>query len=260
MGRDGRKRGDTARILDTNMLRTLSSRLSTQWHRAFAGFLPSQCAVCHAWPAQRVCGACIARFAQPQRRCPTCALALPVDVPACGTCLRTPPPLDQCLAALDYGYPWAQAIGQFKFQGDPGWAGTLAALIRSMPWAEPALEAADIVLPVPLAQERLQERGFNQALLLARRLAPHKTHATVLLRIRPTLAQTQLTRAERLQNLRNALVVDALQQAAVAGRRVVVVDDVMTTGATLHTAAQALRHAGAVHICGIVAARTGHRY
>lgn len=242
------------------MLRALASRLSTQWNRAFAGLVPSQCAVCHAWPAQRVCGACIARFAQPQRRCSTCALALPVDVPTCGICLRIPPPLDQCLAALNYGYPWAQAIGQFKFQGDPGWAGTLAALIRSMPGAEPALEAADLVLPIPLSRERLQERGFNQALLLARCLAPHKTDATVLLRVLPTPAQTQLTRAERLQNLHNALVVDPLQQAVVAGRRVVVIDDVMTTGATLHAAAQALRRAGAVHICGIVAARTGHRH
>lgn len=260
MGRDDRKRDYAARIFDTNMLRTLASRLSTQWHRAVAGLVPSQCAVCHAWPAQRVCGACIARFAQPQRRCPTCALPLPVDVPACGICLRAPPPLDQCLAALDYGYPWAQAIGQFKFQGDPGWAVTFAALIRSMPWAEPALEAADIVLPVPLSRERLQERGFNQALLLARCLAPHKTNATVLLRILPTMAQTRLTRMERLQNLRNALIVDPLQLAAVAGKRVVVIDDVMTTGATLHAAAQALRRAGAVHICGIVAARTMHRH
>jgi len=124
----------------------------------------------------------MARFAQPQRRCPTCALVLPADVPACGICLGAPPPLDQCLAALDYRYPWAQAIGQFKFHGDPAWAGTLADLVRGMPWAEPALQTADIVLPIPLSRERLQERGFNQALLLARCLAPHKTQASVLLR------------------------------------------------------------------------------
>lgn len=216
--------------------------------------------MCHSWPAQRVCGQCIARFAQPQRRCPTCALVLPVGVPACGICLRSPPPLDLCLAAVDYAYPWAQAIGQFKFQGDPGWAGTLATLIRSMPWAEPALEAADIVLPVPLSRERLQERGFNQALLLARRLAPHKSDTTVLLRVVSTAPQAQLTRAERLRNLRGVFMVDPLQRSAVEGRRIVVVDDVMTTGATLHAAAQALRHAGAHHVCAIVVARTGVRH
>lgn len=242
------------------MPRPLASRLSTQWRRALAALVPSQCAVCHAWPAQRVCGQCIARFAQPQRRCPTCALALPVGVPACGICLRLPPPLDLCLAAVDYGYPWAQAIGQFKFQGDPGWAGTLATLIRSMPWAEPALEAADIVLPVPLSHARLQERGFNQALLLARHLAPHKSDASVLLRVVATVAQTQLTRAKRLENLRGAFMVDPLRRAAIEGRRVVVVDDVMTTGATLHAAAHALRQAGAHHVCAIVIARTGARH
>ena len=183
-----------------------------------------------------------------------------MGVPACGICLRSPPPLDLCLAAVDYGYPWAQAIGQFKFQGDPGWAGTLATLIRSMPWAEPALEAADIVLPVPLSRERLQERGFNQALLLARHLAPHKSDTTVLLRVVSTAPQAQLTRAERLRNLRGAFMVDPLQRSAVEGRRIVVVDDVMTTGATLHTAAQALRHAGAHHVCAIVVARTSARH
>lgn len=241
------------------MSRTLASRLSAQWQRAFMRLVPSQCAFCHAWPAQRVCAACMARFTPPQRRCPTCALVLPVDVPACGICLRTPAPLDQCLAAVDYAYPWAQAIGQFKFQGDPGWAGTLAALIQGIPWADPVLQAADIVLPVPLSRQRLQERGFNQALLLARHLAPDKTDATVLLRVRHTPAQMPLRRAERLQNLRGALVVEPLRQAAVAGRRVVLVDDVMTTGATLHASAQALRQAGATHICAIVAARTGIR-
>lgn len=255
-------KGDNTRpyILDTNMLRTLSSRLSTQWQRALAALVPSQCAVCQAWPAQRVCGQCIARFAAPQRRCPTCALALPVDVPVCGVCLRSPPPLDLCLAAVDYGYPWAQAIGQFKFQGDPGWADTLATLISSMPWAEPALEAADIVLPVPLSRERLQERGFNQALLLARCLAPHKSNSNLLLRVVETAAQTRLTRTERLQNLRGAFLVDPLRRSLLDSRRVIVIDDVMTTGATLHAAAHALRQAGAGHVCAIVVARTSVRH
>lgn len=242
------------------MHRTLASRLSAHWQRTLARLVPSQCAVCHAWPAQRVCGQCIARFGQPQTRCPTCALVLPVGVPACGICLRAPPPLDLCLAAVDYGYPWAQALGQFKFQGDPGWAPTLSTLIRSMPWAEPALEAADIVVPVPLAPERLQARGFNQSLLLARHLAPRKSDATVLLRVMSTAPQTQLTRAERLHNLRGAFLVDPLRRAAIEGRRVVVVDDVMTTGATLHAAARALRQAGASHVCGMVVARTNARH
>ncbi|MEN9463777.1 MAG: hypothetical protein RLZZ355_1707, partial [Pseudomonadota bacterium] len=114
--------------------------------------LPSQCAVCHAWPAQRVCDGCAARFAQPRTRCARCALPVPEGVSQCGACLREPPRVDACLAAVDYGYPWAGAMAEFKFRGDPGWASALATLLRSAPWVEPALESADLVLPVPLSR------------------------------------------------------------------------------------------------------------
>ena len=90
--------------------------------------LPSQCAVCHAWPAQRVCDGCAARFAQPRTRCARCALPVPEGVSQCGACLREPPRVDACLAAVDYGYPWAGAMAEFKFRGDPGWASALATL------------------------------------------------------------------------------------------------------------------------------------
>lgn len=238
------------------MVNTFISRLSASW-RGLAQHLPSQCAVCHAWPAQRLCHACTARFAPPQPRCHTCAMPLATSQPLqCGTCLRQPPPLDACIAAVTYGYPWSSAITQFKFQGDPGWAGALAALLRSTPQVEPALAAADWVLPIPLSRQRLQERGFNQALLLARQLAPHKTSAEVLLRLQHTTAQSQLPRSERLSNLSGALAIEPLRQPQLQGKTVVLIDDVMTTGATLHAAALALRQAGAAHITALVVART----
>ena len=174
----------------------------------------------------------------------------------CGACLRQPPPLDACIAAVTYGYPWSSAITQFKFQGDPGWAGALAALLRSTPQVKPALAAADWVLPIPLSRQRLQERGFNQALLLARQLAPSKTSADLLLRLQHTTAQSQLPRSERLDNLTGALAVEPLRQSQLQGKTIVLIDDVMTTGATLHTAALALRQAGAAHITALVVART----
>lgn len=148
--------------------------------------LPSQCAVCHAWPARRVCDGCAARFAQPRTRCARCALPVPEGVSQCGACLREPPRVDACLAAVDYGYPWAGAMAEFKFRGDPGWASALATLLRSAPWVEPALESADLVLPVPLSRERLQERGFNQAALLARHIAGPRVDTALLLRLRAT--------------------------------------------------------------------------
>ena len=157
-------------------------------HRA-ATLLPSQCAVCRAWPSQPVCGACVARFAQPRLRCTTCALVVPEGVGQCGSCLRQAPPLDACLAAVDYAYPWSQCIARYKFQQHVGWAATLADLLRHSPWVEPALERCDVLLPMPLSAERLRERGFNQSLELARHLAPHKADARLLLRTRHTAPQ-----------------------------------------------------------------------
>ncbi len=240
------------------MFRQLASRLSTQW-RTLGEHIPSQCAVCHAWPAQRVCGACTARFAPPRRRCDRCAGLLAAPVERCGACLREPPPLDACLAAVEYAYPWSGTLGEFKFRGDPGWAGALATLVRSTPGAEPALEAADLVLPIPLSHTRLRARGFNQALLLARRLAPAKTDAALLLRTHDTEAQSHLARAQRLRNLRGAFAVEPLRARHLQGTRVLLIDDVMTTGATLHAAALVLRQAGAAHVTGLVVARTERR-
>jgi ComF family protein len=235
------------------MLRTTLRRLGA--------WLPSQCAICHAWPARRVCDACAARFAQPQARCTGCALPLPASGHApegmrCGTCLRTPLGLERCVAAVDYAYPWAGIVGHYKFQADPAWASTLARLLHSTPWAEPLMDAADWVLPIPLSAHRLRERGFNQALLLARILTPAKTDATLLLRLHDTQAQSGLGRAQRLRNLQGALAVDPLRASALQGRSVLLVDDVMTTGATLQAAAQALRQAGAGTVSALVFART----
>jgi ComF family protein len=232
----------------TPMRRTLLARLSS--------ILPSQCAVCHGWPAQAVCEACVARFAQPQSRCQGCALPVPPGVARCGACIKSPPPLDLCLTALSYAYPWDDLIGRYKFGDRPGWAGTLALLLRSAPWVEPALDEADLVLPMPLSPQRLRQRGFNQALALARQLAPARTAATLLLRLRDTPAQSALPRQSRLRNVRGAFGLAAGRAHEVAGRRSVLVDEVMTSGASLFAAAQTLRDAGAAHITGLVLART----
>jgi ComF family protein len=218
--------------------------------------LPSQCALCRSWPTPPICDACVARFAQPQPRCQTCALPVPTGVSRCGACLREPPPLDACLAAVPYAYPWDALVSRYKFEPQPGWAATLALLLRSAPWVEPALEQADCLLPMPLSRERLRERGFNQSLALARQLAPAKTHADWLLRIRHTPPQSALPRAQRLRNLDGAFAIDPLRQSELQGRRIVLVDDVMTSGASLFSAARELRRAGATHITGLVFART----
>ena len=233
--------------------------IDSMFARVFRGLLdalPSQCMVCHAWPGQSLCEACVSRFAQPQPRCRTCALLLPSGVAQCGECVAKAPPLDACLAAVSYAYPWSHLILGYKFHEHPGRAGAFALLLRSTPWVEPALEAADAVLPMPLSRERLRTRGFNQALLLARQLAPDKTNSHLLLRIQDTPAQSTLHRNERLDSLHDAFAVDPLRVQQIKGKRLVLVDDVMTSGATLYAAARVLRAAGAAHITGLVIART----
>lgn len=218
--------------------------------------LPSRCAICQSWPNPPLCEACISRFAQPRHRCLSCALPLPLKFGHCGACLRNPPPLALCLTAVGYEWPWVDLIARFKFQKQAGWQGPLATLMRSAPGVEDALDAADWVLPIPLSPTRLAERGYNQSWLLAKRLSPGKADAHLLLRTRHTPSQRTLPRADRLANLLGAFAVEPLRATQLRSKNVVLVDDVMTSGASLHSAAQVLRQAGAAQVSALVLART----
>ena len=218
--------------------------------------LPSQCAVCHAWPAHSVCEACVAAFAQPSNRCATCACLLAPGLRQCGACIVDPPPLDACLAAVDYAYPWSNLVAEFKFLQHPAWATSFARLMRATPWVEPTMDAAHVLIPMPLSRQRLQERGYNQAQLLACALdAPKVAHDT-LLRTVDTPPQRTLPRSERLRSVRHAFAVEPVHTDRVRGQRILLVDDVMTSGASLHAAARTLRQAGATQVAAVVFCRT----
>lgn len=235
--------------------RDVGSRLALRW--------PGRCAICRQNCAGGLCPDCLGQWAPVRPRCGRCALPLPpsqaqaLSGATCGACLSAPPPLARCLAAVDYGWPWQALLARYKFQGRSGWAATLAQRMRAIPGAAELLAAADSVLPMPLARERLAERGYHQAWLLARALAPEKADAGLLLRIRHTPSQRGLPRSERLANVRGAFAVEPLRVPALQGRQVLLVDDVMTSGASLCTAAQVLRQAGAASVSALVFARTG---
>lgn len=243
--------------------------------RRLLDFLPalaSQCAVCRSWPAQQVCSACVARFSPEEARCAACAQTLAPDLSEgqrigpglCASCIRQQPPVDATLVAVSYAWPWSELIARFKFGDHPGWAPFFAGLLAFSPGVQHALAGlreGDLILPVPLSAQRLQSRGFNQAWELACALARHapagtRTDAGLLLRIRDTRAQTELKRDARLANVKGAFAVDPLRAPLLAGRRVILVDDVMTSGASLFTAAETLRAAGAAHITAMAFART----
>lgn len=220
--------------------------------------ISSQCMACGSWPAQPLCAQCRARFTHTVPRCRSCALRLP-DAHAgdhCGQCLRHPPPLQQCLVAVDYGYPWALPLAQWKFHAQPALTRHLAQWIQQQA-AWPALrDACALTLPIPLSPQRLRSRGYNQTLLLARALDCPAIQPHLLQRMHDTPAQVRQGRAARLRNLRGAFSVPPQYQAALAGQTVLLVDDVITTSATVHAAAQALLQAGAAQVHAVALART----
>lgn len=229
--------------------------------RSWAHRLTSQCRLCARWPAQALCEDCMHACAQPQLRCTLCAIALlpcmTAAAPAvCAECRLSAPPLSRCVAAVDYAFPWSRCIADFKFLGDPGWAVSLAEVMRHTPWAEDLIEGSDALLPVPMTASRLRARGFNQAVLLARALSAARTDASLLLRVADAQTQHALSRAERWRNLATVFAVEPHRAQEVAGRHLLLIDDVMTTGATLHAAAQALLDAGAGSVSALVLART----
>lgn len=180
---------------------------------------------------------------------------------ACGRCQHTPPPFRRCIAAVDYGFPWDRLVARFKFQQQAELAGLLAGvLFDAVQQAQHA--PVDAVLPVPLSDARLAERGYNQAWELARRIAAKlgpPAHADWLLRLRDTPHQVGLHRQDRERNLRavrDALWVPPAAAIALAGRHLALVDDVMTTGSTATAASQALLAAGAASVQVWVLART----
>ena len=157
---------------------------------------------------------------------------------------------------MDYAFPWDRLIADFKFNSRPELAGPLAEHLAA---AAASLARADCVLPVPLAPQRLATRGYNQAWELARRAAAAlqlPARADLLLRPLDTAQQAGLTRAERQRNLGTAFMADPRQRDALRGRRLALVDDVMTTGATLREAAAQLLRAGAASVQVWVFART----
>ena len=224
--------------------------------------LPGTCLVCQRWPSPWLCSDCAAICAPSATgRCDRCALPLPGNSQVCPACLLDPLPLRHCHAAVDYSPPWNGMVQQFKYHQHLAWARPMAQLTLQAPHARQWLQRADLVLAVPLSAARLRERGYNQALQLARALqhqAPSNAalHTRWLLRLADTPAQAQLGRAARLRNLRHAFAVEPRRAAAIRGRQVLLVDDVMTTGATLAAVANMLLAHGASAVDAMVFART----
>ena len=238
---------------------SISLRAAKLTFRAFrscgASLLPQDCFLCAAAAGKALlCDACghdLPRLPRPC--CPICALPTPLGE-TCGACLKKAPYFDATLGCFSYHFPVDRLVHALKYQHRLVVAAFLAhSLAEALP--TPAeLPPADLLLALPLSVPRLRQRGFNQALEIARPLArrlglPLLAEGTT--RVIDTAPQASLPWQERHRNIRGAFEC-ALD---LTGKTVVVVDDVMTSGATLNEFARILKQHGAKHVSNWVAAR-----
>lgn len=234
-------------------------RLFSEPGRLLRRWLAPRCALCATTAGDPFCAGCTADFLSfDEHRCRACALRLgPAAGDLCGRCLRHPPAFDATLALADYAPPVDGLIVALKFGHRLEVAHAIGALLgRRIARCTPA---DALLTAVPLAFERQRDRGFNQALEIARTAARVSGRALLphaLLRVRHRPPQEGLTLDERRRNVRGAFAAARRAEPQIAGRALVVVDDVMTSGSTLDEVARTLKRAGAATVTNAVAART----
>lgn len=227
--------------------------------------LPPTCISCHGVMAGAggLCGACWPRLTFISR--PFCErLGAPLPYTPVGDAgpylspeaLADPPAFDRARAAVVFGDISRDLVHGLKYGDRLDLARPMARLMAQA--GRDVLAEADLILPVPLHVFRLWRRRFNQAALLARHLAKatqKKWRTDALVRVRATPSQVSLSRLERHRNVSGAFAVPGPAEAHVYGRRILLVDDVLTTGATLDACARTLRRAGATHVDALTFAR-----
>jgi ComF family protein len=224
--------------------------------------LPCCCALCGARSQAAVCAPCRQEFiGAPRPRCPRCANRLGARdaLAPCGACQAHAPAYDASIAAADYASPLDQLVLQLKFGGTLALAPWCADVLAEAVLAQRALPLPTLLCPVPLGPRRLVERGFNQALEIARPLSARlgiALHPALAVRVRETPAQSGVAPAERKPNMRQAFAVAPQTLALLRGQHIGVVDDVMTSGATLHELAAMFKRFGAARVSNFVFART----
>jgi len=237
------------------------------WQSCLQLFLPNLCQLCHRSRQALVCAACYTDWLNPtQARCLRCAHKLensnlaanhtPVSL-FCGTCLTHPPVFERTYTLGDYAAPQDQLIWALKFNNKlplaDFFAKHLATVIQQS--LIQTIRQPILLLPIPLSKQRMQQRGYNQAWEITRRLSrlcQLPTHPTGLIKIRNTSTQTSLDINERQRNLRGSFITEP----CVKGQHIFLIDDVMTSGITLNEAARTLHRAGALSVSNYVVMRT----
>ncbi|MGK5080685.1 phosphoribosyltransferase family protein [Janthinobacterium sp. HLX7-2] len=232
-----------------------------------ATVLPAQCALCGIGCPQVLCPPCRAQYlgqgrGQARPHCRQCANRLDDVAQLCGRCLRQRPAYDATITAFDYAAPVDQLLLQLKFGARLALAPLFAQLLYAAVQQQSGWERPQLLCPVPLGSARLAERGFNQALEIARplaRLLQLPLQPRLAQRVRETKAQSGVAPQERQANLAQAFAIAPEQAALLPGCHVGIVDDVMSSGHTVNALAAACKRAGAAKVSILVVARTPPR-
>jgi ComF family protein len=195
-------------------------------------------------PGRDLCAGCLGDLPRNVSCCSRCALPLANPAERCGLCLKREPPFAAAWAPFRYAHPLDLLEARFKFHRDLAAGRLLAELMVDAARQQLGTRLPDRLLCVPLHRERLRERGYNQALELAKPLARAldiPLHADALVRVRSTSAQTGLDAKARRRNLHAAF---AVETGVDLPAHVAILDDVMTTGTTLRECARVLLRSG----------------
>jgi len=214
--------------------------------------LKSSCLLCAEKSASKLslCVNCLQSLpAAPTPSCPQCGLHSNGEL--CGNCLKNKPYYDATHALFSYTYPIDAVLQHYKYGSALYLSKTLGYLLQE----KMVTNDVDIIIPMPLHPDRIKERGFNQSLEIAKVMAVH--HQITLdsnscQRVRNTPPQTSLTPKERINNMKGAFDCST----HFTGQHIALVDDVMTTGASLNALAKTLKEAGAARVSCYVIART----
>ncbi|MQR00247.1 ComF family protein [Glaciimonas soli] len=234
--------------------------------------MPTCCALCAQIGSQVICRGCQQHyFLQRTSRCKQCANPLPIiesdDAGAttlCGDCLKQAQAFDATIVAVDYAAPVDHLVLALKFGSQLALAPVFASALRDALLQQSVQTGKidnlpDVLTAVPLGPDRLIERGYNQALEIAKPLSlllGVPLQHTLIKRIHDTQQQAKLHPEERHRNLRSAFVIPYPAVTQIRGRHIGVIDDVMTTGATLNEIAHTLKRFGASRVTNFVFART----
>jgi ComF family protein len=240
------------------MATALHAALSRWFSAAVPVLLPVHCVLCGLGGRHHLCDGCREQcLSGGPARCPVCADPVPGASLRCGRCLRHPPDYDATLVAADYALPFDSLVLQLKFGARLAHARLFGDLLADAALAAAGFVKPALLCPVPLGPDRLAERGFNQALEIARPFGKRlgiAVDAHCVVRARDTKAQSLLHASERRRNIAAAFSVT--DRALIEGRHIGVVDDVMSSGETLQELAATLKRYGAARVTNIVFART----